>query len=297
MSRFNEPEPRRAREEHRGERPNWYSALEREPGPIPTEPTLAQMSRIKEETNMEHTQTTVKRRGKFVGGAVLAAGVLLGGLWGANSAGWLDQAQAPNVAQTQVNPGSGQSGPNAGGILGGTPAEQQAQAAAEAEAREAAADFKREDLTVTQDKLDVFKQEFRQGEPSMIDWIERRHGELSPYAESEFLSVYFTNQAANVPYEAAIHTDSELSVEQIDMTTRSVDLEQEQVTFDYTLNLVFSGGRDPLPMKGSIRMQKGENGWKVQKDAPDKESFLELYKLAQPELSGAEEPAADAPAE
>lgn len=61
-----------------------------------------------------------------------------------------------------------------------------------------------------------------------------------------------------------------------------------QVTFDYTLDILFSGGHDPLPMKGSIRMKKVQEGWKVLKDTPKEASYLELYKIAQPHLAGDE---------
>jgi len=298
MNRFKTPEDRREDEAEKNGRPNWYEALAREPGPMSTEPTLAQMRKIKEESDMEHTQGSTKRRGKQIGGVILAAAVVFGGLWGANSAGWLD-GETPKAAYTQASPGSDPGSVQTGGGIVWQTEEEAAESEKEAEtqARAVAENFKREDLTVTQAQKEVFEKEFRQGEQSMLDWIEQRHAELSVYAEKEFLSNYFTNRAADMPYEAAIRTDSELTVENLKMTTRSIKLEIDQVTFDYTLDLVFSGERDPLPMKGSIRMEKGKNGWKVLKDTPDKEGFLALYKLAWPEPSPpAEDTNADEPA-
>lgn len=299
MNRFNEPDDSRKKGQDRDVRPNWYDTLGREPGQMSKEPTLAQMRKIKEESTMTKTYAPTRNKGKMAIGAIVAAGVIFGGVWGAHSAGWLDDGM-PNAAQTQVagqaqnGPGSG--GNQAGGAVGGGQTEGQntqisAEAAAEAEARKAAETFKREDLTVTQAQLDVFKSEFQSGDEDgegMLAWIGRRHAELSPYAESEFLTIYFNNQAGNMPYHVAISTDSELAVENIEMKTRSVDLEKEQAVFDYTLDIVFSGGHDPLPMKGSIRMQKGENGWKVLKDTPQKASYLEFYKIAWPEMAGDE---------
>ncbi|WP_172199872.1 hypothetical protein [Saccharibacillus qingshengii] len=298
MNRFKTPEDRREDEAGKNGRPNWYEALAREPGPMSTEPTLAQMRKIKEESDMEHTQGSTKRRGKQIGGVILAAAVVFGGLWGANSAGWLD-GETPKAAYTQASPGSDPGSVQTGGGIVWQTEEEAAESEKEAEtqARAVAENFKREDLTVTQAQKEVFEKEFRQGEQSMLDWIEQRHAELSVYAEKEFLSNYFTNRAADMPYEAAIRTDSELTVENLKMTTRSIKLEIDQVTFDYTLDLVFSGEQDPLPMKGSIRMEKGKNGWKVLKDTPDKEGFLALYKLAWPEPSPpAEDTNADEPA-
>ncbi|NGZ74852.1 hypothetical protein [Saccharibacillus alkalitolerans] len=302
MSRFNEPDDSRNNGAGSEGRPDWYDALRSEPGRMSTEPSLAQMRRIKEESGMEHTNTqmSTKRKGRIALGSVLAAGVVFGGVWGANSAGWLDGT--PNAAQTQIAgqtqnaPGSG--GSNAGGAaLGGQTDWQSVVAAekeAESQAREVAETFKREDLTVTNEQLDVFKREFQSRDEdgeNMITWIERRHAELSPYAESEFLSVYFKNQAGNLPYEAAISTDSELSIDHVQMTLKELEKQNERVTritFDYTLDIMFSSGRDPLPMKGTIRMQNGEDGWKVLKDTPQKASYLELYKIAHPELAGDE---------
>lgn len=296
MNRFNEPDNSRQKGQDRDVRPNWYDTLSREPGQMSKEPTLAQMRKIKEESTMKHTYVPARNKGKMAIGAIVAAGIIFGGVLGANSAGWLDGG-TPNAAPTQIAgqtqnaPGSG--GSNAGGAVGGGQTEEQkaliaGEAAAEAEARQMAETFKREDLTVTQAQLDVFKSEFQSGDDDgagIVKWIERRQGELSPYAENEFLTIYFNNQAGNIPYEAAINTDSELSVDHVQMTMRELEKAGErvtQVTFDYTLDIVFSNGRDPLPMKGAIRMQNGEDGWKVLKDTPQKASYLELYKLAWP---------------
>ncbi|WP_172251904.1 hypothetical protein [Saccharibacillus deserti] len=286
MNRFKTPEDRREDEAEKNSRPNWYEVLAREPGTMSTEPTLAQMRKIKEESGMEHTQGSAKRRGKKIGGSILAAAVVFGGLWGANSAGWLD-GEAPKAAYTQASPGSDPGGVQTGGGINWQTEEEVAKSEKEAEtqARAVAENFKREDLTVTQAQKKVFEQEFQYGEQSMIDWIDKRHAELSVYAEKSFLSSYFTNRAGNIPYEAAIRTDSELTVENLKMTTRSVKVEVGEVIFDYTLDLVFSGEQETLPMTGSIRMEKGEDGWKVLKDTPGKEGFLALYKLAWPEPS------------
>ena len=284
MNRFNGPDDGREKEADRDVRPDWYDALGREPGPMSKEPTLAQMRKIKEESTMKNGYApTIRSKGKMAFGAIVAAGVIVGGVWGANAAGWLDGG-TPNVAQTQAG---GQA--QAPDRLSNVPLS--AEKEAEAQAREVAEAFKKADLTVTPEQLNLFESEFRSGDEDgagIAKWIEIRQKELSPYAESEFLSTYFVNQAGNLPYEAAIAAKSELAVEQIDMTTRSVDADNGQVVFDYTLNLVFSGDRDPLPMKGSIRMQKGEDGWKVKKDTPQQASYLELYKIARPELAGDE---------
>lgn len=295
MNRFKQPDDNRKQGQDRDMRPNWYDTLSREPGQMSQEPTLAQMRKIKEESTMKHAYAPTRNKGKMALGAILAAGAIFGGVWGANSAGWLDDG-TPNVAQMQIagqsqtDPGSG--GSNAGGAVGGGQTEENAQTLAEeaeAQAREVAEDFKKEDLMVTPEKLDVYEREFRvenEDTSSMEAWIEKRHAELSVYAENEFLSSYFANRAGDMPYRAAIRTDSELTVEDLTMTTRNIDLENNQVTFDYELNLVFSGNREPLPMKGSIRMEKGTDGWKVLKDVPGKASFLELYKIAWPNLAG-----------
>lgn len=302
MNRFKEPDDSRKQGQDREMRPNWYDTLSREPGRMSKEPTLAQMRKIKEESTMKNAYAPTRSKGKMAFGAIVAAGVIFGGVWGANSAGLLDNG-TPNVAQTQGTgqaqnaPGSG--GSNAGGAVGGGYTEKEkaliaAEAAAEAEARKVAETFKREDLTVTPEKLDVFKSEFRSGDDDgegMLAWIEKRQAELSPYAENEFLTIYFNNQAANTPYEAAINADSELSVDHVQMTTRELGKENEQVTqitFDYTLDIMFSNGREPLPMKGTIRMQNGDEGWKVLKDTPQKASYVELYKIARPHLAGDE---------
>lgn len=303
MNRFNEPDTSREKGQDRDVRPNWYDTLRREPGQMSKEPTLAQMRKIKEESTMKHAYAPTRNKGRMAIGAIVAAGVVFGGVWGASSAGWLDNG-TPNVAQTQgigqVQNAPGSGGSNAGGAVGGGQTDEEkevviaAEAAAEAEARKVAETFKREDLTVTQEQLDVFKSEFRSGDDDgagIVKWIERRQKELSPYAENEFLAIYFNNQAGNIPYEAAINTDSELSVDHVQMTMRELEKANErvtQVTFDYTLDIIFSSGRDLLPMKGSIRMQNGEDGWKVLKDTPQKASYLELYKLARPNVADGE---------
>ncbi|OWR33045.1 hypothetical protein CDO73_00620 [Saccharibacillus sp. O23] len=283
-------------------RPNWYEALEREPGRMNKEPTLAQMQKIKEESMMENTygKTTNKgkmAKGKMAVGAIVAAGAIFGGVWGANSAGWLDGT--PDAAQTQAvasnqtpsgqtNPGNGQNGANAGGPAAGglSDEEKSAQATdemkASMQAQDIAEKFKKADLEVSKSQREDYEASMQGDESKLEDWIADRYGQLAPYADEKFLASYMMNRIGMLPYEAAVNTDSELTISDLKMTTNSVDLEKKLVRIDYTLNLEFSSGRDPLALEGAIWVQEGQDGWKVMKDVPEKASFRELYNLATP---------------
>ncbi len=251
---------------------------------------------------MENTygKTTNKgkmAKGKMAVGAIVAAGAIFGGVWGANSAGWLDGA--PDAAQTQAvasnqtpsgqtNPGNGQNGANAGGPAAGglSDEEKSAQASEEMKASMRAQDiavkFKRADLEVTKPQREAYTASLQGDETEMEDWIADRYGQLSPYTDEKFLASYMMNRVGMLPYEAAVNTDSELTIGDLNMTTNSVDLEKKLVRIDYTLELKFSSGRDPLALEGAIWVQEGQDGWKVMKDVPEKASFRELYNLATP---------------
>ncbi|MCQ4086669.1 hypothetical protein [Saccharibacillus sp. JS10] len=291
MNRFKEPDHDRKQAQSSEEKPTWYNLLSQEPRQISQEPTFEQMRKIKEESNMNHTYAAGKRKSKWTWGTVVAAGIVSISIWGASSAGLMNSINpsgAPVTGSVQTDPGAG--GMNAGGIAGG---QDQEQGLSEeiAQAKQMAESFKKEDWTVTQEKLDVYNREMNAGEDAgdgFINWVEKRQKELLAYAEPEFLSVYFTNEAGNTPYNAAINTESEIAVENMQMKMRSVSEDEKQITFDYTLDLTFSNGRDPLALKGAIQMQKDGESWKVLKDTPQKASYVELYKLARPDLGWGE---------
>ncbi|MDO3408541.1 hypothetical protein QWJ34_02035 [Saccharibacillus sp. CPCC 101409] len=119
MNRWTEPEKRTQGEE--SGRPDWYEPLRSEPPGMSKEPTLSQMRRIKEESQMRNKRTGT---GKILLGTGLAAAAIFGGVWGAQASGWLDQERPARVAQVdepQAKPGMEQ--PEGGAINGGEPEE------------------------------------------------------------------------------------------------------------------------------------------------------------------------------
>ncbi|OWA34357.1 hypothetical protein B9G55_18785 [Saccharibacillus sp. O16] len=288
MNRFKEPG-----ESRESARPNWYEALEHEPGRMNKEPTLAQMQKIKEESTMEKTYGTTVNKGKMAKGklaiaSLVTAGAVFGGVWGAQSAGWLDgtPSASPTSVTAQNSASSGQNGMNNGGQAAGVDNDEEKSTQASAEmkasmqAQERVETFKRADLEVTKQQREAYVAALDGGVEELQEWVWNRHGQLAPYTDEKFLASYTTNRVGELPYRIAQKTGAELTVENLKMTTSSVDLEKKQVRVDYTLDLAFSNGQDALPLKGAIWLQEGAEGWTVMKDVPEKASLQTLFKLA-----------------